>query len=251
MKKYFAFSDVHGEFSALLASLDKVGFEQDNEDHILLSLGDNFDRGNENAQVLEFLLKFWKADRLMMIKGNHDDMLITFLTGKDDGLFNSIHNMMDYTLQNLSRLDIQKFIYTHPQVIIDKIKEYYPELIEFYNDAKDIIEIENYIITHAGYSHTNKYNTWEEPIWEIDNWANTPNFIRFFPDSTQYQKDKIYVFGHWHTFRLRWDFQEKKYDETGTILLKNYHIFQHENFIGLDACTNLSNFVNILIIEGE
>jgi serine/threonine protein phosphatase 1 len=249
MKKHFVFGDVHGEFSALLASLDKAGFEPDNENHILVSLGDNFDRGNENAQLLEFLLKYWKLDRLLMIKGNHDDMLIDFLTRRDDGVFNAVHNGMDYTLQNLSKIVISKLLYDYPEIIIEKIRNNYPDLIKFYRDAKDEIVLGDYILTHAGYKYINKFQDWNEPIWEVNNWANTPEFIEFFPDSPQYQGDKFYVFGHWHAFRLRWDFEGKEYDETGHIVLKNHSTFKYKNFIGLDACTNLSGFVNILVIE--
>ena len=53
--KYFVFSDVHGCYNRLCEELEKKGFDENNQDHMLISLGDNFDRGKENYQMLLFL----------------------------------------------------------------------------------------------------------------------------------------------------------------------------------------------------
>jgi serine/threonine protein phosphatase 1 len=252
MKKYFLFSDVHGEFSALLASLDKAGFEPDNENHILISLGDNFDRGQENVQMLLFLKEWKDKGRLQLIRGNHDDMLIDFLTGKDDGVFNCVQNGMDWTLQQLSGLELSKFIYDYPQVIIDKINENYPFILELFdvdNSKPQInkIEIGNYVLTHAGYSPLIDY-AWDS-TWVPFNWSRTDRFIYHFSESKEYDPNKKYVFGHWHAFRLRKEFIKETIKNEYGLDLKNHNTFEYQNFIGIDTCTNLSGYVNIYIIE--
>ena len=51
--KYFVFTDIHGFYSILKKELIKQGFDENNENHMLISLGDNFDRGNENYEMYD------------------------------------------------------------------------------------------------------------------------------------------------------------------------------------------------------
>ena len=48
MKKYFVCSDIHGFYKEWMSSLDEVGFDINNNEHILIVLGDIFDRGRES-----------------------------------------------------------------------------------------------------------------------------------------------------------------------------------------------------------
>lgn len=252
MKKYFLFSDVHGELTALLQSLDKNGFDKNNPEHILVSLGDNFDRGDENQGVYDFLQEYQDKGRFMGILGNHDEMLRDFIIGLDDGIFNATHNGLDRTIFELSgRLQPKKFIYDYPELLISKIKERNPKLIKFLYSLTDKIEINDYVLTHAGYSPTNKYavGTFKEVRWTIDNWARTSEFVEFFPDSVDYDPDKIYIFGHWHAFRLHDKFFGEEVNPDTQTPLRRHHTFEFKNFRGIDACSNLSKFVNIIVID--
>jgi len=248
MKKYFLFSDVHGEFSALLASLDKAGFEPENENHILIGVGDYFDRGNENKQILNFLIEYKEKERFQGIYGNHDQMLDHFLTGRSNGINDFIHNGMEKTLNNLSGLDSGNYMLKYPQVVIDKILENNRNILDFLNSLEDKIVIEKYEIIHAGYTEKYVSKDTEETVWLVDNWTNTEKFIESFNESELYDPDKIYIFGHWHARKLNNKFNKQKNNlEHGFVV--DDKTFEYENFIGLDACTNLSGFVNIYIIE--
>ena len=77
--KYFLFSDVHGEYDALITSLEAAGFDLSNKEHMLVGLGDYFDRGSQNEMVLVFLKTMLDMGRIKLIRGNHDDMLLNFL----------------------------------------------------------------------------------------------------------------------------------------------------------------------------
>jgi serine/threonine protein phosphatase 1 len=240
MKKYFLFSDVHGELSALLSSLDKAGFKDEKQDHILICLGDSFDRGNENAQMLEFLYKYEKQNRLMMVFGNHDRMLLQFMLDKDS-MFNIMHNGLDRTILNLSGLNPFDHIMTRQNLLIEKIKEKYPYLLEFLDKYSmvDKIELGNYVLTHGGYSPLNIYD--KESEWTPDNWAHSERFVERFHETKEYDPDKIYVFGHWHARKLNSKFNS----------VNNDYTFIYKNYIGIDACTNLSDFVNIIVLEED
>ena len=223
-KKYFIFSDIHGNLKALSKALEENGFELDNENHILISLGDNFDRGNENLMVLMFLKHFSDLDRLLMIRGNHDDFLLNFLLGKDNGIFNVRYNGLGRTLIEFSDEDSNT-----TEKIRNSINKNYPFLIPLLENMKDKIEIGNKVLTHAGYSLDIRDNT-----WFIDNFSDTAKFVYKYDP-----KDKIYIFGHFHAERLNLIFKDKKSNE----------IFQYRNFIGIDGNTYRNNKVHIIILD--
>ena len=54
-KTIFAVSDIHGEYKALLEALEKAGFDENNPNHLLISIGDAFDRGDSSLSVYQYL----------------------------------------------------------------------------------------------------------------------------------------------------------------------------------------------------
>ena len=78
MKTYFVFSDIHGHFDRLIHALEDAQFDLENKDHILLCLGDWFDRGNQNLKLVGFIKYFSRMNRLISIRGNHDDFYLIF-----------------------------------------------------------------------------------------------------------------------------------------------------------------------------
>ena len=52
-KKFFVVSDIHGCATVFKSCLRSAKFEKDNPNHVLLCLGDCFDRGFENVEVLK------------------------------------------------------------------------------------------------------------------------------------------------------------------------------------------------------
>lgn len=77
--KYFVFSDVHGYYSLLKSELDKKGFDINNDNHMLISIGDNFDRGPENYKMYQFLVQMKKLNKIILVKGNHEDLFLKLL----------------------------------------------------------------------------------------------------------------------------------------------------------------------------
>lgn len=249
MKKYFTFSDVHGNFTALDQSLKNAGFDANNEDHVLLGLGDYFDRGSQSKEVYEFLVKFQKLGRGFYLSGNHDEFFYEYLRGLDEGFYNFEYNGMWDTVKSFTGLKGSKDqAYVLNEFARDKINENYG-VKNWVARLPYGFTLENYVFTHAGL----KYDITKDS-WVVDVWANTSIFVENF---TEEENDLIYVFGHWHAFRLTGQFykghtsQKWTNAELEALTLEDFKTFKYKNFIGLDACTNYSNFVNVLVIESD
>lgn len=64
----FATGDIHGNFNALLTSLDAIGFDRERDR--LFGTGDLVDRGNKSHEVEDLLERPW----FFSVQGNHDLM---------------------------------------------------------------------------------------------------------------------------------------------------------------------------------
>lgn len=245
MKKYFAFSDVHGDFTALDLSLKNAGFDANNENHILLGLGDYFDRGSQSKEVYEFLKSFEKLGRGFYVFGNHDEMFYDYLKG-GDGSFNFEYNGLWETVKSFTNL-------RGPYYLLDEEAR---ERINKNYGVKNWLAklplgftLDNYVFTHAGL----KYDIVKDS-WVVDVWAKSNDFVENFPEE---KENKVYVFGHWHAFRLTAQFYKGHKSEKWTnaeldaLISEDFKTFTYKNFVGLDGCTNYSKMVNILVIESD
>ena len=88
--KYFVFADVHSFYDELMFALANAGFNIDNENHGIISLGDLLDRGDKTVECLKFVNSIPK-ERKILIRGNHEDLIERCL---DYGYFTRIdyHN---------------------------------------------------------------------------------------------------------------------------------------------------------------
>ena len=229
MKKYFLFSDSHGNFDALISSLIEASFDINDENHILVGLGDYFDRGHQSAEILMLLVELCSRKRFLGIKGNHEDFLEYFL--EEGELTHNLYlNGFFKTLESFAKM---KVITTESdsKCILERINKRFPFLKSFLGSLKEYILInETILLTHGGLSYS--------PVkrdWYIFNFSDTISFIEGYK-----KNDYTFIFGHFHTRILNEYFLNKKNDDS---------IFRYKNFIGLDACTVRSNRVNIYIIE--
>lgn len=233
--KYFLFSDVHGEYDALITSLEAAGFDLSNKEHMLIGLGDYFDRGSQNEFVLVFLMAMQEQGRIKLIRGNHDDMLLDFLTLNVVEAFHNLrHNGLDKTIDNLAGEkvkfpDLASYIAAKNLVLKN-----YPNIIEFLQSMIPIINIDNYVLTHAGFFSR------DDKVLFVDNWNHTEIMVKYRAEF--FDKSKIYIFGHWHAEKL---------NKSLNISTGNPYKFIYKNFIGIDATTNISKKVTIHVIETE
>ena len=80
--KNFVVSDIHDHYDLLTESLNRNGFDINNEDHRLIVCGDAFYSGPQPGELFVFLRELSEKGRLIFIYGNHDIELLDNLRVK-------------------------------------------------------------------------------------------------------------------------------------------------------------------------
>lgn len=265
--KYFVFGDVHGFYSILKNELKEKGFDENNENHILISLGDNFDRGSENIEMYQFLKEMKGKNKIILIKGNHEDLLLdVFKRGAatqidvNNGTYGTLNQFYNYYF----KLYDSKLTDNDLHDLYSKMKN--DGFIDFINDMQDYYETKNYVYTHGFipidgiinyyYNSNCSYNPdWRNSTSQKFKEARWINGIEMSIKYNINVPNKKVVIGHFHSSygNVRKDMPKglsdsiyKKYEFSN---LDYFLPYEDDNIIALDACTVYTNKINILVIE--
>ena len=86
MSKTFVIGDIHGCHSALVELLARL--QPDPQKDTLIFLGDYIDRGPDSSKVISEVLELRKRfQRLITLKGNHEDALLDYLAGSGQDFY--------------------------------------------------------------------------------------------------------------------------------------------------------------------
>lgn len=251
MKRYFAISDIHGFYDAMMESLAEAGFQPDNPEHILIVCGDIFDRGIEPEKVYEFL-KSLPTNRRVLIRGNHESLLKELVDRGfplthdiHNGTFDTIYLLMESLPTTFSVADTGVSAFRRLG-IVDWI--YGPEWVDYY-------ELGRYIFVHGwipvdthglnifrmnDYHGLSMMEDWRKASardWDIATWCNP---IKMY-QAGLVPKDRTMVCGHWRTS----DFHKILGNCDGI----NDGIYISRDLIALDATTVRSGFCNVLVLD--
>lgn len=234
-KKMFVVSDVHGHYTLLRDALDRAGFDKDNEDHLLICCGDYFDRGNENVEVLRF---FERLQHKVLLRGNHEDLLLKLLqTGKV-----LPHHYINGTMRTLENFFGKYAIdpvddtidFSGKTRIVDRICEFIENTVDYY-------ETENYVFVH-GWLPENALNQDARQQATAEDWAKArwvkwnERYIGLRP-----LEDKTLICGHLPTFCAN------SLDRNRG---KNCcDIFYGNGIVAIDAGTADTQRLNVLVLE--
>jgi len=136
MDKIFAIGDIHGSIDRLQDLMQKIPIDFAND--TLLFIGDYIDRGPGSVEVVEYLMDLKKrVPEIILLKGNHEDMLEKYLDGTDrfTYLLNGGQNTLDSYLSKTHRSDSFPIPAEH---------------IDFFKSLRLYYETEAYIFVHAG-----------------------------------------------------------------------------------------------------
>ena len=234
-KRIFVVSDIHGHCTILKKALDRAGFDEHNPDHLLVCCGDYFDRGNENVEVLKY---FERLKHKVLIKGNHEELLLkVLLTGKL-----LPHNYVNGTLQTLENFFGKYFIdpvddsidFSGKTRTVDRI-------CDFINEMVDYFETEHYVFVHGWvppYCDTPQKRSsatkeaWKKARWQL--W--TDNYTGERP-----LHDKTIVCGHMPVINAN------VFDPLRPKGCTD--IFRSKGLIAIDAATFNTKEINVLVLE--
>ena len=100
MSRTLVIGDIHGGFKALQQVLERAGVMKNDQ---LIFLGDYVDGWSQSPQILDFLIELQTQQNCIFIKGNHDDLLLDWLTNNTQ----NIDETMWYHKSNYVSFDTQ------------------------------------------------------------------------------------------------------------------------------------------------
>lgn len=263
--KLFCVSDIHSYWEPFKMALDEKCFEPNNQEHLLLVLGDVFDRGPDSVKVWQYLDSL---TNVVLIRGNHEDLLEAML----DRGYGERHDMSNGTVQTVVDLcDASGTCTSSTKECCDVVKEL---ITPFLNKFVDYFETKNYVFTHGfipcekftglsrpWYQHGRKFEytpEWRgsnDVEWEAARWING---IEACYVKGVFEPAKKIVVGHWHCSYGHYAKSFKKAIDDGTDILVEefgptavWEPFETEHLIAIDRCTAYTGEVNVVVLEDD
>lgn len=264
MIKYFITSDVHSFYTELMTALNKAGFDIDNESHILVVLGDLFDRGSETIELYNFVRSL-PDDRFVYIRGNHSDLLRTYVTDVLNGsrigghhISNGTVKTVDAFLNSLSQEDIKNLS------LEEAINKAVVPVLDWMNEkCVNYFEIGNKFVCCHGYVPCIPKNEWpydkyksvapldwwnEDHVWKDAVWING---MSAWKQGCRIEGKTIICghytasWGHSHLHQDRKEWPEKNRKDWK----RSFEPFVDDRIIAIDSCCVYSGFLNCIVIE--
>lgn len=224
--RYIVISDVHGEFDKMLLALNKINFDANND--TLITNGDLIDRGPKSKQIIEYVLN---CPHHICLWGNHEHLLFNLLSGNRfyDNYVDT-HNGVPATLKSYSQhfwIDAVDTFQLSTEM--NSLKKYFKECL-------NAVEIDNYIISHAGAPLD--YKNADNETWENYSYQDSIIWYRTIGKFMT----KTNIIGHYWASLFRECFDKEKSND----------ILIYENLICIDGKTNDKNGkVNTFVFESN
>ena len=246
--KYYVTADIHGYYSIFLKALRESGFFEDSEPHKLIILGDLFDRGSEALELQSFVLQLMEEDRLILIKGNHEDLFEDMVT-KDRGIAYRHHisnGTFDTALQLTAYDRVMAGLRNYDFADAAKQTPFYRQIIP---SMQDYFETEHYVFVHGWIPGMDKPGAYEyDPDWRSAGpaaWAKA-RWMNGMDAVQNCGEEKAVLCGHWHA-----SYGHARYEQKGSEFGADadFSPYYAPGIIALDACTAVSGKVNVIVLE--
>ena len=249
--RYYVTTDPHGYYSILRASLEHAEFFDDKDAHKLVILGDLFDRGGEAKEMQEFISRQMDAGRVVLIKGNHEDMFCELLLDDHgmpfehhvkNGTYDTAIQLTGYSLSKArkSNLDFADAAMRTP--LYERI---IPSMLDYFETAHYIFVhgwIPCFVNRHGGYDYYSDWRNAGQIEWGRARLYNGMDAIQ------SCMEEKTIVCGHYSA-----SYGHSKYEHDGPEFGNdaNFSPFYGHGIIALDACTATSKKVNVIVLEDQ
>ncbi|MDR0228267.1 MAG: serine/threonine protein phosphatase [Flavobacteriaceae bacterium] len=156
MNRTLVIGDIHGGYKALLQVFERAKVDESDQ---LIFLGDYVDGWSESHEVVRFLIKLQQTHQCIFLKGNHESLLMEWLTTKKE---NKVweYNGGDSSIKSYNSLSAQEV--TEHLAFFDSLKLYYQDE-------------QNRLFVHAGFTNPRgieaefykDYVYWDRTLWEM------------------------------------------------------------------------------------
>ena len=256
--EYLVISDTHGHCSEVEKAIEEKGGLENKK---LILVGDILDRGDEAVRLTDYLIKLLKEDKLILIRGNHEDLLEDAIRDIENGkiwwVATASHHTVNGTFDTLLQLSgmTGDEAVAHPKELIARVREsaFYktimPACVDFY-------ETDNYVFTHGwipciteGYGAEKRYYynaDWRNATpeqWRAARWFNGMN-IAFVHRVVE--PDKTVVCGHIHASYGHACIDMICTEYGPDVILSPYY---GDGVIGIDGCVARSGKINCIEID--
>ncbi len=245
----FVCSDIHSAYTPWMEALTQAGFNPNKYNHKIILCGDLFDRMGESRQVYEFAKDMLEKEKLIYIKGNHEQLLVDCC---NRGWFMS-HDRHNGTARTIVDLGYGDDFEDMCKSALKKVKPFFKNMVNYF-------ETKNHIFVHSWIPVINKdglpahytrgrsfefnpdWRNASQEDWDAATWGNP-----FDMAERGLMPDKTVVFGHWAT-EHKWAEVEnrKEFDDNA-----KFDPYYGDGIIGLDACTAYSGKCNVIVLEDE
>lgn len=254
--KYYVVADPHGFYTELREALNEKGFFSDVEPHKLIVCGDLMDRGQEALAMQDFILDLIEKDSVILVRGNHEDLMIDLLKGWNNASYKLRHHNTNGTVDTVLQLTGEYYVNFGNEIEIKEKLSKTPFVQKIIPSTVDYFETNNYIFVHGwlpckqsddssfgtSLHYLNHWRKAEKEEWRSSRWLNG---MAVWADGIR-EPGKTIVCGHWHCSYGHCHL-ENKGSEFGKDA--DFSPFIQEGIIALDACTALSKKVNCIVIE--
>jgi serine/threonine protein phosphatase 1 len=171
-ERVFIIADLHGCLDMLKRLMEKIDWQP--EEDRLIFLGDYIDRGPDSRGVVDFILSLLRCSPgVQCLIGNHEALLLDYLSGKDRRLF--LLNGGTTTLESYERGRKEG-------------EELIPaDHVAFYRSLVPYVELERHYAVHAGFKPgvPLEAQTLEDMTWIREPFIHSENYF-----------EKRIIFGH-------------------------------------------------------
>lgn len=248
MAKLFVVSDVHSFYDEMKMALDNAGFDPNNETHWLISCGDALDRGPKTQEVIDYLMGL---DRCVIIKGNHDLLIIDCLQrGYVRG-----HDYSNGTYRSIE--DLSPNAKTFPEacaVAYEKVKPFVDKMVNYFETKNFVFchswipvncddSLPHYYRSNRKFSKNEDWRFAHQSEWDRSMWMNPLDMA-----INGFGIEKPICSGHWHC-SAGWAIANGISEFGKDAIFEPF--YYKNNLIMIDACTAYTGKVNVLVLEDE
>ena len=247
--RYYVLSDIHGFCSLLQRTLRESGYFDDPEEKKILLLGDLFDRGKEAAELQDYILELMEEDRVILIKGNHEDLFQELVTSDRGRPLR--HHLQNGTYDTLEQLTGLSAGYSwNANMRLARAGQETPLFTTIIPAMLDYYETRNYIFTHAwipcelfygGLVYDAEWRSADAAAWREARWTNPMDAVR-----TARPEEKTVVCGHFHC-----SYGHARYENKGAEFGPDadFSPYVAPGIIAIDACTAYSKKMNCIVLK--